>query len=489
MSNVHQEPPPEAPGPPGAPGAPGWWPGPQGWPPYVPAAPQPGVIPLRPLGLGDILRAVVAVIRRYGTVLYRQLLGATVGALLVVPAYAVFADAALSGLIRDTQADPDHTPTGGQVAALIGVAGGGYLLLLGFALAIQVIATATSTKLVQHAVLGRPVSARRLAAEARPYLWRVCGSFVLLALGVAAVMVVGLLPAAIAGLAGAGPFSLMLLPLAALAAGAGVYAQVRLVLQMPVLIMEDARPAAAVRRAWRLNEGAWWRSLGIPYLVGMIGSAAAQILMVPFFILGFVLMIVFGGTSADGTWEPGPTSLIALSACLLAGLLVAVVVGAPLAPLTHALLYVDQRIRREGLDIALAQAAGLHPGPATSVPAQAGPPEAGAAQPPTGAPGTDQAGAAPDAVAPDNAAPDSAGSDVAARDSAGPDLAKRPGPVVPAQGQGQDEPQDQSQGQDEPQDQSQGQNESQNQDQSQGQGPGTPTAERPDPEANGPART
>ncbi|MET9616119.1 hypothetical protein [Kitasatospora indigofera] len=487
MSNVHQEPPPDAPGPPGAPAGPGWWPGPQGWPPYVPAAPQPGVIPLRPLGLGDILRAVVAVVRQYGRVLYRQLLGATVGALLVVPAYAVFADAALSGLIRDAQADPDYTPTGGQVSALIAVVGGGYLLLFGFALAIQVIATATSTKLVQHAVLGRPVTARRLAAEARPYLWRVCGSFLLLALGIAALMVVGLLPAAIAGLAGAGPFSLLLLPLAALAAGAGVYAQVRLVLQMPVLIMEDARPAAAVRRAWRLNEGAWWRSLGIPYLVGMIGSAAAQVLMAPFFFLGFVLMFVFGGTSADGAWEPGPAALIALSACLLAGLLVAVVVGAPLAPLTHALLYVDQRIRREGLDIALAQAAGLHPGPAAPgpaapgaaapVPAQAGPPEAGAAQPPTGAPGADQAGAAPEDAAPEDAGPDGAGPDGAARDSAGPDLAKRPGPVVPAPGHGQDDPQDQSQSQ------------SQSQGQGQGQGPGTPAAERRDPEANGPART
>ncbi|WP_199881248.1 hypothetical protein [Streptomyces sp. CB03911] len=363
MSNVHQEPPPGVPGPPGAPAGPGWWPGPQGWT-YVPAAPQPGVIPLRPLGLGDILRAVVAVLRQYGKVLYRQLLGVTVGALLVVPAYAFFADAALSGLIQDAQAHPDYTPTGGQVAMLIAVVGGGYLLLFGFALAVQVIATATSTKLVQHAVLGRPVTARRLAAEARPYLWRVCGSFLLLALGIAAVMVVGLLPAAIAGLAGAGPLSLLLLPLAALAAGAGMYAQVRLVLQMPVLILEDARPTAALRRAWQLNEGAWWRSLGIPYLVGLIGSAASQILMAPFFFLGFVLMFAFGGTGADGTWEPGSASLIGLSACLLAGLLVAVVVGAPLAPLTHALLYVDRRIRRESLDVALAQAAGLHPGPA-----------------------------------------------------------------------------------------------------------------------------
>ncbi|MCX5213732.1 hypothetical protein OG689_31440 [Kitasatospora sp. NBC_00240] len=387
------------------------------------------MIPLRPLGLGDILRAVVAVIRQYGKVLYRQLLGVTVGALLVVPAYAVFADAALSGIIEDARRDPFYTATGGQVAALISVAAAGYLLLFGFLLAVQVIATATGTKLVRHAVLGLPVTARQLAAEARPYLWRVFGSFLLLALAVAALLLVGLLPAAIAGLAGAGPFSLLLLPVAAIALGAGMYAQVRLVLQMPVLILEDVRPTAALRRAWRLNEGAWWRSLGIPYLVNLIGSAAAQILMAPFFFLGFVLMFALGGTGADGAWEPSAGSMIGLSASLIAGLLVAGVVGAPLTPVTNALLYVDRRIRRESLDVALAQAAGFQPVPAQ--PARSVPDQPVPAQP---------AQPVPDRPVPDDT--------------------ERSGPAVPAQ------------------------------DQDQGPGPGhaVPAAERPDPEATGPAQ-
>ncbi|MFC8448760.1 hypothetical protein [Kitasatospora sp. NPDC057223] len=394
MNHADREPTPGAVGPPGAPAAPGWgWPGPQG-PPYTPAAPQPGVIPLRPLGVGDILRAVVAVVSRYGKVLYHQLIGVTVAALLVVPAYAVFADAALSGLIEDAQRDPDRAVTGGELATLIGVAGGGWLLLVVLTLATQVVATAAGTKVVQHAVLGRPVTARRLAAEARPYLWRVFGSFLLLALTAVGVLAVGLLPTVIAGLAGADTLSLLLLPLAAVAAGLAMYAQVRLVLQMPVLILEDIRPTAALRRAWHLNEGAWWRSLGIPYLVSLVGSAAAQLLMLPFVALGVVLLFAFGGTGADGVWNPGPGSLIGLSASLCTGLLVAGVAGAPLIPVTNALLYVDRRIRRESLDVALAQAAGFHPGPGYPAPAYPGYPGSpypgspypGAEQPPTVAP-------------------------------------------------------------------------------------------------------
>ncbi|MFC9324085.1 hypothetical protein [Kitasatospora sp. NPDC057015] len=432
MSDVNWGPPPGAAGPPpgapGMPGGPGWgWAGAQGQP-YVPVAPQPGVIPLRPLGTGDILRAVLAVVSRYGKVLYHQLLGVTVAVLLVVPAYAAFADAALSGIVADLQRDPYRTATGGQLAAMIAVAGGGWLLLVGFALATQVIATATGTKVVQHAVLGRPVTARQLAAEARPYLWPVFGSFLLLGLSLLVVMAVGLLPVVIADLAGAGPFSLLLFPLAVLSVGVGMYAQVRLVLQMPVLILEGVRPVAAVRRAWRLNEGAWWRSLGIPYLVSLIGSTVAQILLLPFFVLGFVLMFALGETGVNGSWEPGAASVIGLAASLCTGVLVVGVAGAPLIPVTNALLYVDRRIRRESLDVALAQAAGLHPAPSHAAAAHPGPPSPRAEQPPTAAPGP-----SPEATAPSVPAQDPGrGEPASERPDPGPDAdadAKATGPA------------------------------------------------------------
>jgi membrane-anchored glycerophosphoryl diester phosphodiesterase (GDPDase) len=144
-----------------------------------------------------------------------------------------------------------------------------------------------------------------------------------------------------------------------------MYVTVRLVLVIPVAVLENQRPIAALRRAWRLNEGAWWRSFGIPYLVGLVGSVAGQLILVPAVVIG--LLPVFGQLSRtpDSATVPhiGFGAVAFFYLMMGIGFTVVMVLVLPLTPLTNGLLYLDRRIRRESLDLALAEQAGvqLHP--------------------------------------------------------------------------------------------------------------------------------
>ncbi|MDH6115124.1 hypothetical protein P3T36_004043 [Kitasatospora sp. MAP12-15] len=344
-----------------APGQGAW----QAWG-YAPP-PKPGVVPLAPLGLGEIVSGVFGTVKRYARALYQPLIGPTLGALAVLSVYGVIAYFSLRGLVDELGNQPDYQPTGDQKFTLGLLIVVGWLLLVVCLLALSTVASTVSTAVLRHSVLGRPVTARVLRAEAAPHFWRVLGGQLLIGTGFVGVMAVSLLPALLLGLAGAraGLVPAVGVLCALPAIGCCVYAQVRLSLLVPVIVLERSRPVAAIRRAWRLNHGAWWRSLGIPYLINMIASFATQVVVVPFAITGMVaLMGSIHPVSTPGfvdASQPAPSvgGVVVFMACLLIGAALANVIALPLAPLTHGLLYVDRRIRNENLAPVLAAEAGL----------------------------------------------------------------------------------------------------------------------------------
>ena len=111
-----------------------------------------------------------------------------------------------------------------------------------------------------------------------------------------------------------------------------------------------------MRRSWRLVaepiRSAFWRLFGIRLLTSIIVGVAASVIAFPIsFVVGFVLAAIAGdgGTAGD---------LFATQA--LASGIAGLVTGALTTPFTagvDALLYVDTRIRREGLDVQLVQTA------------------------------------------------------------------------------------------------------------------------------------
>ncbi|MEY9962754.1 putative membrane protein [Streptacidiphilus sp. MAP12-16] len=336
------------PGTPGIPGGPAWG--------YVPRPPKPGVIPLQPLGFGDIISGVFGTLKRYAKPVFVPLLLTTLGSLLLFGILAAVSYGPLHSIYDDlSRADRiDRTPSNAQAATLFTFGIVAVLLFLICSLACYLVASTTCTVVLRHAVLGRRVTVRQVWSEARPHLWRVAADSVLLFAGSFVLLCASMVPSMVLGSGpGAAALSLLVLP----AFGFAIYCAVRLVLVVPVVVLENQRPMEALRRAWTLNEGAWWRSLGIPYVINLIGSFAGQIILVPFIFVAMIPVITTISASPDGT-TPGPGGLIGAAVVfygvvLIGAALVSVLV-LPLIPLTNGLLYMDRRIRRESLDLALA---------------------------------------------------------------------------------------------------------------------------------------
>lgn len=317
------------PRPPGAPG------------PWGPPPAQPGVVPLRPLTLGDLLGGAVQTIRRSP--------GATVGTALLVTALfmlvPVLASVALglSGVGGEFDLASTEDPfdgAGGTAYYGIAVLSG----LLG-ALA-SVVISGLMARVVGAAVVGRPMRAGEAWRRTRGRVLALVG---LSLLGGLATLLLLALPVGTGAAAYAVSGSVALgvalgLVLLLVAVVAVVWLWTRwLLLAAPALVLEDLGLGAALRRAHVLSAGQFWRLFGIALLAAMLANVVAQVVAIPFTVVGFVLAFLV------------PTGW-ALPAMLLSSNVAAVLTGGLVGPFSAGvtgLQYVDQRFRKEGLDITL----------------------------------------------------------------------------------------------------------------------------------------
>ncbi|MFD5187515.1 glycerophosphoryl diester phosphodiesterase membrane domain-containing protein [Streptomyces sp. NPDC058357] len=344
--------PPSTPG--TGPGAPppaaGWGGGPQGpgWG-QPPLAAKPGVIPLRPLGVGEILDGAVSTMRAH----WRTVLGITLTVSVITQIAIILVERFL--LPKPAQIDPNASGT----EALRQAAGSAQSTVFNSvpSMLITMIATLVTTSVltvvISRSVLGRPVTLSDAWAEARPRLPQLLGLTLLLALISAAIMAVGLLPGMLVGsAAGAG-----LVVIGFVAAFAVViWLMVRFCLASPALMLERQSITASMRRSAKLVRGAWWRTFGILALTVVLTLVVALVITIPF---TFIAMIVDGGeigsALTNGTTDFGWPFLIISGI----GEVIITTITYPLSAGVMALLYIDQRIRREALDLELARAAGL----------------------------------------------------------------------------------------------------------------------------------
>lgn len=334
----------------------GWSGPPQGgWGYQQPVVAKPGVIPLRPLGVGEILDGAVSTMRAH----WRTALGLTIGVAAVVQLCSVLIQHYL--LPEPTQIDSGASPSEQLHQSVDSLRT--TLLSLGPVYAITLIGTifttAVLTMVVSRSVLGRPVTLADAWREARPQLPRLLGLSLLLPVTYAAVMTIGLLPGVlVGGSEGAG--------LAALGGLAAVVVVLWLwicfSLAGPALMLERQGIAAALRRSAKLVKGVWWRIFGITLLALLLTALVSGLIDLPF---NAAAMMADGKGISDlvssKTPEFGWPYLIisGIGAMLTSALTYPFTAGVTV------LLYVDQRIRREALDIDLARSAGL-PGYETS---------------------------------------------------------------------------------------------------------------------------
>jgi hypothetical protein len=305
---------------------------------------RPGVIPLRPLGFGEFFDGSFRSIQHNPQVMF--------GLSLLVALSLGLLEAILFGsALGDLMAlDPDTTaiPAGPLGAIMGGSVVAGLVSLLATIVLNGLLVTSVS-----QSVLGRRVSIGAVWQQAKGLLWRLVGLSLLIGAIQSGVIVgaVVLVVAMVAGLAAVGSDALWAVLLLGFVTviGAGVLAAffyVKLAIASPVLMMERTGVFAALGRSWNLTTGFFWRNLGVIVVATIVTGAISGVASLP-------ISIITSGLLSLGTeflWIAGAASV------LLAALLSALVT--PFLAAITALLYVDIRMRKEGLDVELIRAVG-----------------------------------------------------------------------------------------------------------------------------------
>lgn len=299
------------------------------------------VVPLRPLGLGELLDGSVAVLRRFPRPVFAVSAAVAVASGLLQLLLAVTVLLPLTGQAVQPDGDAFGTALGG--AAVAGLLG---LLLSTVASAVL---TGFVTIVVSRAVLEQGITLREGWELLRPRLRPLLLTALALAGASAGVVLLALLAtvglASVLGAVGGVLGGLLVAGSIALA----VWLYTRWSLSTAVVVLEKTGVRAALSRSSVLVRGDFWRVLGVVLLAVVIAAFVGQVLQLPFGLVGTSPLSQAGSSTLDLS-----TGDVVVAS--VAGSLAATVVG-PFTAGVRALLYVDRRMRAEGLDVALVAAA------------------------------------------------------------------------------------------------------------------------------------
>jgi hypothetical protein len=339
---------------PGATGTPGWTP-----------PPKPGLIPLRPLTLGTLLGAAFQVLRRNPRPMFGFALLLTgfifIMTLVVVGVVTFFA---VTRTVTATGADAE-TIAAGSVATII--------LSAFIPVVLSIVVTAVLQGIVvlevARGTLGEKLRLGGLWRAAKGRIGALIGwSLLITAVVVVALALVAVIIGLIIAFGGVAGIAIGVLLGIVAVGGAivlGFWLGTRLSLVPSVLMLERVPLREAIRRSWSLTIGYFWKTLGIQLLVAVIVQTVAGIISAP-------LQLVF----ALGTFLINPnddqTGLIIAGVVLyILTIVVSIVFGAIAAVVqaaTTALIYIDLRMRKEGLDLELSRFVEARQAGDTSVP-------------------------------------------------------------------------------------------------------------------------
>jgi hypothetical protein len=318
------------------------------YPAWTPA-PRPGIIPLHPLSFGTILGRSFAALRQNPRVLLGfALIVQTLAYLVVLAAVLGVAWASFSRLDTLRAGTEEYDTVLAGSIGLTAVAG----IVLGLAAgALSVIVQAVVVLEVTHAAVAEKLSLGALWREVKPIAWRLIGySFLVVLAVIAAIAVVAV---GVIGIAVIAPPAAIVLTVLLILAAIPLtwWLMIKLLLVPATIIVEHATIAQALARSWTLTRGRFWPALGIILVISMIFGAVAQVVSIPFTFLSMGLTTIVAPTG-----EPEPSAVIGMIAT---GLLTQVVtlllqsVAIVVQSTATAIIYIDCRMRREGLDLDL----------------------------------------------------------------------------------------------------------------------------------------
>ena len=126
---------------------------------------------------------------------------------------------------------------------------------------------------------------------------------------------------------------------------AAVFLYVSWSLAPAVVVLEGAGAWHGLGRSMRLVRGAWWRVLGVLLLTLLVSSVVGAVVGIPFGLLS-------RGIDLFDTSHRQDVQDLALAST---GVALAGALTIPFTAAVHAVLYLDQRMRVEAFDVALAQ--------------------------------------------------------------------------------------------------------------------------------------
>lgn len=320
-------------------------------------APKPGIIPLRPLTVSEIIGGAFAALRANPRAMFLPAL-LVMGVLGGVSAVLTYA------LQNSTLLDLDGPgTTQGTVEALLILPA---LVTLSPSTLITTIVSIVANGLltgllivtVSRAVLGRVASPGQAWAQTRGRIWALLGQALLITLietvpPAGATLVATALLRQVLGngtvdTSSSGDVLLVILVILLVLLVwvlMTVFLVVRLFLAPAALILENTSVASSIRRSWTLTRGSFWRVLGALVLMGLIAWLVAGAIGIVAGVGGGVMTVL----------QPG-SATVAASIVMLASTLATALVM-PFTASVAALIYIDLRMRKEGLDIELRRAA------------------------------------------------------------------------------------------------------------------------------------
>lgn len=350
-------------------GQPQWGPPPQGQQPYgnyVPmpgyrqphyvAPPKPGTVPLRPLLFGEVIDGAFQTIRRNPKAMLGAAFLAQALIAIVVAVFAAFSATSAFSL-EDQVGRLDESALTGMI---IGFAGGSVVVVL-LGIFTSAVLQGAMVVPVARSVLNRSTTFGQMWSLSRAHAWalvRLAAVYLAaVVLGIALMMLLSFLVVAMTD----GPGALLLLPLWLVAVLLALWIGVKVVVAPAAIVVEEIGAFAGIRRSWALTTFQWWRLFGITLAVAVMVSVITQIITFP---VGMLAGMAAGVTMPHS--DPSQQAVGAIVTAILIALVSAAVGAVAYAYQTSvmALLYLDLRMRREGLDIVLHRQleTGLDPG-------------------------------------------------------------------------------------------------------------------------------
>ena len=336
--------------PPGAPvpSAPGWPPASTPPPPgMLGAAHKPGAMPLRPLGLGDIYDAAFRIIRFNPK--------ATVGSAVLVAAVTMMIPVVVTAIVTFTvgmtlsedgfTASAGASEILGTIVSIGSLYGGTILLQIGL-----IFVTGMVAHVANAAAIGRRLTLGEAWAATKGKRWKLLGLTAVI--NVAFFLALGVYIGSWVAIGFSGTAAAMvvwgIVTVPAFIAGMWWFWIRIYYMPAPVLMLEPVGVFAAIGRGFRLTHKQFWRIFGIGLLTVIITSVAGGILSVPVSLVGQLASL------AVPEYEVLGLAVTQAVASILSAAFVA-----PFTAAVTALLYIDQRMRKEAFDVELLSRAGI----------------------------------------------------------------------------------------------------------------------------------